>query len=37
MAELVQTGERADLDFVLKTLHAYDGREDVYPLCIGHC
>lgn len=34
LAEVVKTGDRDDLAFVLKTLLAYDGDEQVYPLCM---
>ena len=34
MAEVVKTGDRDNLAFVLTTLLAYDGDEQVYPLCM---
>jgi ppGpp synthetase/RelA/SpoT-type nucleotidyltranferase len=34
LAELVKTGGRVELDFILKTLLAYEGSEAVYPLCM---
>lgn len=34
LAELVKTGGRIELDFLLKTLLAYEGSEAVYPICM---
>lgn len=34
LVEVVKTGDRDDLAFVLTTLLAYDGDEQVYPLCM---
>jgi hypothetical protein len=34
LAEVVKKGDRDDLAFVLTTLLAYEGNEQVYPLCM---